>query len=212
MGLRRKTESRRCWPRAHANIVNNARGCLLLAVFLLSGCYPSVHKFWRVTLPGAEYRKNTCVGYVTTYYEYHGIHISVSLGDSGYPLIVYYLPRGATVVVNDKMLRLRSVTSTGTTDEALQLRPALAGLVATSRFRHLGAERMASDNFGPLVGSDKPDVEFAQYIYGVDSRVGADTSAGTLTLPSLTINGQVYDPQDLSFKRETYVGALPVNC
>ena len=71
---------------------------------------------------------------------------------------------------------------------------------------------MASDDFGPHVGSDKPGVDFAQYIYGVDGRVSADTSAGTLTLPSLTINGQLYDPQDLSFKRETYVGVLPVNC
>ena len=71
---------------------------------------------------------------------------------------------------------------------------------------------MASDNFGPLVGSAAPGVELAQYIYGVDKPIRPDTSEGTLTLPSLTIDGQAYDPQQVPFTRQTYVGVLPVNC
>jgi hypothetical protein len=67
------------------------------------------------------------------------------------------------------------------------------------------------DNFGPLEGSDEPDV-LAWYLYGTDAPIPAGVSGGTLRLPSLTINGQRYESQSVVFTQETFAGVLPVNC
>jgi hypothetical protein len=35
---------------------------------------------------------------------------------------------------------------------------------------------------------------------------------GTIEIPAMTINGQHYESQKLTFKRETYVGMAALNC
>jgi len=185
---------------------------VVLSLLALCGCYPSMHKYYRASVPGAEYRKNNCVGYTSAYYEYHGIFISLSFGDAGYPLLKVYVPHGTVVQVNDEVMSLRGKTQTGVIDVTMMLQAAFAGLdnVGWMRARAAGT-RSSPDNFGPLNASDEPGA-LAWYAFGTHTPIPAGVSDGTLRLPSLTINGQRYESQSVSFTQKAFVGVLPVNC
>ncbi len=41
--------------------------------------------------------------------------------------------------------------------------------------------------------------------------IAKDLTEGTIEIPAMTINDQRYDPQKLTFKRETFTGLAAVN-
>ena len=92
------------------------------------------------------------------YYDYHGIFISLSLGDAGYPLLRFYVPHGTVIQVNAKVMRVHGETQTGATEVTLMLHATFAGLGNSGAARPRALTRSSPDNFGPLNGSDEPGV------------------------------------------------------
>jgi hypothetical protein len=191
---------------------------LLTACASLSGCYPSVGKYWRATAPDAAYLNGTCRGSFgpssITYYPYHGIFVSLWLGNVASPALALHIPPGTVVVVNDKTMHIRGQSRTGAVEATLTLIATPGGL------RNMGPDKIygtraetytAPDSFGPLQGGDDHGL-LLWYEYGANGPIPADVTSGTLILPSFTINGQRYQPQSVTFTQETFIGVAPINC
>jgi hypothetical protein len=73
----------------------------------------------------------------------------------------------------------------------------------------------AKDNFGPLEGSgDGSYIRWYRYLPKRQDYplVPKGLTEGTIEIPAMTINGQHYDSQKLTFKRTTSAGLELINC
>jgi hypothetical protein len=199
------------------------RNCLTLALVssisvALSACVPSVSTYWRVTAPGAVYLNSVCYGEFgprsITYYPYHGIFISVEVTDlPGVEYLAFHIPTGSVVQLNGTSMQLQGRSSSGPFSVALSLGAVPHGNSGGPRklFNLRPDPYTAPDNFGPLKGDDD-DGTLLWYNYATDGSIPEGMISGTLTLPSLTINGQRYEAQTLTFTRDKFVGVTPINC
>jgi hypothetical protein len=186
----------------------------------LAACVPTINKYWRVTAPRAAYLKSVCYGETgprsITYYPYHGIFISIQLFNSPIPaLLTLHIPTGSVVQLDGIEMRIHGLSNAGPYETTLSIRAAPHGGVGNAGPPEIYRTRQdpytSPDNFGPLAGGDEQGT-LLWYLYKTDGSIPPGTISGTLTLPSLTIDGHRYEPQSLSFAQDTFFGVTPVNC
>jgi hypothetical protein len=202
-------------------VLNNTyttRALVLMISASLSGCYPSVGKYWRVTVPTATYLNSLCAGSfgppAISYYPYHGIYISIWIDGLAIPTLALHIPTGSLVQVNDRVMHVQGLSKTGPFEATLTLRATPGGFRNVGPYKIYGTRvdpYTSPDNFGPLKGGEDRGITL-WYEYGANSPIPQDTTGGTLMLPSLTINGQHYEAESLTFTQKTSVGVAPINC
>jgi len=127
------------------------------------------------------------------------------------------------VQLNSKTIQVDGLMDTNPYMQTYEIRAASHASIGVNvyprQFTELPDRYTRPDNFGPLEGAGD-DGHLLWYLYTSenpqDSRLGAllpkGVSQGTIEIPSITINGQRYEPQKLTFKRESFVGVAAVNC
>jgi len=199
-------------------------GFLTLSLIALSGCVPSVAKYARIDVPGAVFvHSDRCAGKAGApsliYYPFNGIHISLNLHVL---MIGVHVPVGTVVQLNDTAIRIEGMTDAGPYSATFQLRAVPHSAIFPSGLRAFSGQAdpyTSRNNFGPLAGEKEADeVAWYQFV-AMDSqdprllvRMPQAITKGILHLPSLTINGQMYESQSLSFTLETFVSIESVNC
>jgi hypothetical protein len=186
----------------------------------LSACVPSASTYWRVTAPDAAYFHRSCSGGYgprsITYYPYHGIFISVDLLETPglRVFMTLHIPSGSAVEVDDPMMHVRGLSPEGPLEIVLKLRPTPHGGVGNLGPPSIYRSRdpyVSANNFGPLLGGEDHGT-LIWYLYVTEGSIPQNVISGSLVLPPLTIDGQHYAAQILTFTQEKFVGVLPVNC
>jgi hypothetical protein len=194
---------------------------LSLGLAFVSGCVPMVSTYPRVEHDGAAHLNAGCSAPASsTYYSFHGIYISVDIQAFRLGL---HVPSGNVVQLDGKTIQIDGASGTTPYEATFELRAAARKSIGTSvappEWTVLADPYNGADNFGPLNGSGTGKF-IAWYLYvarvpGDPHRLPAlpnTLEEGTVELPAMTINGQRYDSQKLTFKRARSVGMVPVNC
>ena len=195
-----------------------------LTSIVLAGCLPAAEKYQRIEATGARYFHSICQGgygaQSVVYYPYHGIFISLSI--SNHIALGLHLPEGMTAQLNEEVVHISGFTESGPVDESFPLRAVPQGALGTinpPEFVGLRDPFLSPLNFGPLAGVTERG-RYIWYLFIAETvseprRIMSPPNGllrGTVQLPSMTINGELYEPQTLQFERQTYIGAYPVNC
>jgi hypothetical protein len=204
--------------------IPNRRTALLLASILLSGCVPYVTTYQKIEAPNATYLHSGCQSelgpHSTAYYPFHGIYISIDIRDSRLGL---HIPSGTVVELNGKTIKIDGhvgATAYKATPNLKATSHAQSGVgYAPPQFMESIDHFTTPDNFGPLEGGGNGNY-LLWYLYVFmspdDSRklllVPKGLTEGTIEIPPMTINGQRYESQKLTFKRKSFVGMAAVNC
>ena len=197
---------------------------VLVASIALTACFPYVSSFPKIQAPNATYLHTGCQselgGKTTAYYPFHGIYISIDLNDSRFGL---HIPFGTVVVLEGKIVKIEGLIGATAYQATPNLRATSHSSVgvgyAPAQFMETIDHYTTPDNFGPLEGSGNGSY-LLWYLYMMMSaedshhmfHVPKGLTEGTIEIPAMTINGQRYDPQVLTFKRETFSGLAAVNC
>jgi hypothetical protein len=148
------------------------------------------------------------------YYRYHGIYISVNSTHLRFGL---HVEPGTTVEINGSTIRLQGRTKTGPYDESFPLRADEHSSFSKPPQPFYPESGSASYGFGPLLGDRQRG---APIWYRYNAYIDADPTrvfvlppnllSGTITLPSLTINGTRYESQTLTFQKTFFFGFLTI--
>jgi hypothetical protein len=197
----------------------NEKSVLVFCSFLLSGCVPYVSDYQKVEAPNAVYFNANCGGGPASiaYYPFHGIYISIDANSSRIGL---HIPPGVVVQLNGTTMEITGVIGGALYQSTIDLEAEKRGTGSSGsppQFYVLSDPYTTKDNFGPLEGGgDGQYIRWYSYTAkGHDYRNPAVSKAlteGTITIPALTIDGERFDVQRLTFKRETSVGLVAVNC
>jgi hypothetical protein len=192
---------------------------ILLVLTLLTACVPYISSYQKVEAPAAIYFNPSCLGGPASiaYYPFHGIYISIDADSSSVGL---HIPPGYVAQLNGTTMEIAGliggVPYKGTVELEAAKHP-IGSSGSPAQFYVLSEPYTAKDNFGPLVGGG--DGQYIRwYLYsakGHDYRnpvVPKGLTEGTIEIPAMTINGQRYDAQKLTFKRKTSVGLEVINC
>ena len=179
----------------------------------LCACLPAPGWYPRVTTPsGASHWWDGNWGRPGTenliYYPFHDIHISLN---SGWLALGLHIPPGVTVEINDPTITVQAKSKRGEYKETFQLRAAEHPSFLQPPAPFYPETQIGSYGFGPLNG----DPERRHNIWYRFSAVNpADPKRefvlpssllnGTITVPSLTINGVRYESQTLSFEKSFF--------
>jgi hypothetical protein len=194
-----------------------------VGLIILGGCVPVVTKYPKFDMPGAVYFHLPGFGAASpplvVYYPYHGIHISLFLHTLFFGL---HVPEGTVVQLNDTVVRIRGILAgAGTYDVSFNIQAAPHSYLgdAAKPFRGLPDPYTSSDSLGPLAGAGNGEKLVWYLFMGVNPENSKwivyfpkNLTEGTITLPSLTINGQRYESQSLSFEQKAFAGLECVNC
>jgi hypothetical protein len=202
----------------------NKKTALFFALILLAGCVPYATTYPRIEVAGATCLHPGCQAEVGTksmaYYPFHGIYISIDLRDSRFGL---HIPSGTVVELNGKAIKIDGLLGKTPYQATLNLRAASHASVGIgyepAQFMESIDHYTTPDNFGPLEGGGNGSY-LLWYLYLFQDQQDArrilfipkGLTEGTIEIPAMTINGQHYESQELTFKRETYVGMAAVNC
>ena len=123
----------------------------------LSACVPVSWHYAQIEAPGAVYYQNMCRAGsgppALVFYPFHGIFISLDIIDA--VRLGFHIPKGYTVEVNDKSLRITALDVRGSFEEEYQLRAfkqAALGNGEPPVFLTYPDPYTNTDNFGPLAG------------------------------------------------------------
>jgi hypothetical protein len=203
--------------------MNNRNQLFLLALILyplLNGCVPNATKYWHINAPGAVYFHSECYGSSgprsIAYYPYHGIYLSLELPDT----LALHIPPGSVVQLNATVIRVHGLSGDGPFDATLNMQAMSHGGFANSGPMkiygsgdpHTSDPYTSHDNFGPLRGGRNDEGKSLWYRYEAKGPIPKGAISGTLELPSVTVDGQHYEPQVLTFTQKTFVGFMPINC
>jgi hypothetical protein len=191
----------------------------------LSACVPVSWHYARIDAPNAVYYQNMCHAEfgppALAFYPFHGIFISLDLIDS--VRLGIHVPGGYTVQLNDTSIRIKGQGKGEAFDAVYRIkafRQESLGNGEPRSFLALPDPFTQPNNFGPLTGGAQDDQSIF-YLYlgiqNVDSvRVALPPpetlSEGSIELPSLSINGQRFESQTLSFVRKHYFDFVTANC
>lgn len=194
---------------------------MAISLIAVGGCVPVVTKYPKFDVAGAIYIHEPGLGKLSPpimiYYPFHGIHVSFDLHGL---VLGLHVPAGTVVQLNDTRIQINSATGSGRYDATFAIRAAPHKWTGGARqFLALPDPYTTSDNFGPLVGAGDGE-NIAWYLFVVMNpqdprrleRTPKGLINGTVVLPSLTINGQHYDAQRLSFTQKTFAGLECINC
>ena len=193
----------------------------VVACGLYSGCVPVNEQYQRVEVADAVYLQGLCGDSGPpnwAYYPFHGIFISVSL--TPLQLGLHY-PAGTTVTLDGDTITIRGSRQHELIQLTGHLTPAIhtaLGNAAPEDFDDMSdpldptgksAYHRSSKNRG-LVWANfiARDVHAPNRIFPMPK----DLEHAKILIPSITINGQKFDPQELSIMRKKYTGITPINC
>ena len=197
---------------------------MMVACLISSACVPALESYERIEVPDARYLRSVCYASTGTpsvvYYPYHGIFISLDV--TSWVSLGLHLPAGTTAQLNGNTVHISGTAKTGPVDAIIPIRAARQGSLGGRdplEFRKLSDPYTSADNFGPLTG-DTHDGKYQWYFFISASSdpqprlipSPPDLLRGTVELPSITINGQRYEPQSIPFERHVSAFILPVNC
>jgi hypothetical protein len=198
-------------------IVQTLTGCLIA-----SACVPMSSTYEHINVPGAVYFKNSCRGTVgppaTVYYPFHGIYISLNFTFTTFGL---HIPEGMTVQLSDNTITVNGISKSGPVHTTVHFKAyprGAAGNIDPPEFA-VSAPYTSADTLGPFEGRSVGS-RYVYYLFmGTDANhpnrmisPPFDLTEGTIELPAMTINGQLYEPQTLPFKQTSYFEISPVNC
>jgi hypothetical protein len=202
----------------------NLKCAMFLGSSVLAGCVPYTTTYPKIEVAGASYMHAGCQAEVgeesMVYYPFNGIYISIDLRASRFGL---HIPSGTVVELNGKTVEVSGMMGAAPFRTTLNLKAVSHKSMGTG---YEPAQFMASvdhyttpDNFGPLEGATN-GTYLLWYSYLMmspdDPRkilfIPKGLSEGTIEIPPMTINGQRYESQKLTFKRESFVGMAAVNC
>jgi hypothetical protein len=194
----------------------------LLACCVFSGCFPLVENYQRVEVADARYLQGLCGGsgpHDWTYYPFHGIFISVSLFPS-MQLGLHY-PVTSTATLESNVVIISGSRHNEPIKLAVQLRPALHAALGNSAPEEFDATADPMDpggKHGYRRSSSGRGLVWANFIT-LDTNttnrtvsLPADLERAVIVIPAMTINGQLYGPQELPITVKKYIGVTPVNC
>jgi hypothetical protein len=147
------------------------------------------------------------------YYPYHDIFISVDSRSLWFGL---HIPPGTTVNVNDSTIRLQGQTKNDFYDQSFPIRADQHASFSIPPHTFYPATDTASYGLGPLNGARERGAliwyRFSAYNPDIPKQLLLPTNLlkGTITVPSLTINGARYEPQSVPFERAFYMGFLQI--
>jgi hypothetical protein len=202
----------------------NINTTIFLCSTILTACVPYVTTYPKLQAPNATYLHFGCQAELdaksTAYYPFHGIYISMDMRDSRFGL---HVPFGTVVELNGKTIKIDGLRGTTPYQATFNLRAASHKSVglgyAPAQFMEAIDHYTTPDNFGPLEGGGN-GTYLLWYLYLFQDPqdpqrilfIPKGLTEGTIEIPAITINGQHYDPQVLTFKRETFTGLAAVNC
>jgi hypothetical protein len=202
----------------------NYRTSLLLASMLLNGCVPYVSSYPKIEVADAIYLHSGCQSelgpHSMVYYPFHGIHISIDMYGSRLGL---HIASGTVVELNGKTLKIDGLIGTTPYQATPNLKAfshASFGVgYAPAWFMESIDRYTTPDNFGPLEGGGNGKY-LLWYLYLFVKPDGSrelfllpkGLTEGSIEIPAMTINGQRYESQKLTFKRESFIGVAAVNC
>jgi len=189
-----------------------------------SGCAPMRWSYEKIEAPDARYFQNTCHAGSgppsVAYYPFHGIFISLDV--TNWIGLGLHLPAGTTAQLNGNSVRISGTTSSGAVEATIAIRAARHGSLGSGDPREFNALRdpfTSANNFGPLTG-DTQDGRYVWYLFISETDdpgpriipTPRGLIRGTVELPSMTINGERYDPQVLPLQHQVYAGISSINC
>jgi len=189
---------------------------------LTAACVPMSSTYERIDAPDAVYFKNSCRGTVgppsTVYFPYHGIYISLNFDYTTFGL---HIPEGLTVLLKDNTVKVDGVSKSGAVQKTVHIkvfRQGAAGAIDPPAFS-VSAPYTSPDSLGPFEGRSVGNRYVYYFFMGVNNErpdrtvsLPIDMLDGTIELPAMTINGQLYERQTLPFKQTSYFEISPVNC
>jgi hypothetical protein len=197
---------------------------LFFASILLAGCVPYVTSYPKIEAHNADHLHPGCQSELgpnsTAYYPFHGIYISIDIRASRFGL---HIPSSTVVELNGKTIEINGLIGTARYRATANLEAASHTSVGTgyapAQFMEAIDHYTTPDNFGPLEGGGNGKY-LLWYLYlmmdpqnlGRIEIIPKGLTEGTIEIPAMTINGQHYESQKLTFKRETYVGMAALNC
>jgi hypothetical protein len=201
-------------------IFGRALAALLMCVSF-SGCVPVGMQYQRAEAPGAVYLRGLCGGSGApnwAYYPFHGIFISVSPRPMSVGL---HYPPGTTAQLDANEVTLSGWRQNELFTLTIHLAPA----------DHRAMGNSTPEEFDAMVDPMNPNAKiytsrsskgrgliWANFIgVNVDNPhhvviVPEDLDRAKIVIPAITINGEVYGPQELPIVHKQYVGVIPVNC
>lgn len=151
------------------------------------------------------------------YYPFHGIHISIDIRANRFGL---HIPSGTTVELNGTTIKIAGLIGATPYDATMNLRAAAHKSVgmgyAPEQFMESIDHYSTLDNFGPLEGSASEHPLWYLFLMAKPGEprfaIPKGLTEGTIEIPAMTINGQHYESQILTFKRKSFVAVAAVNC
>ncbi len=195
----------------------------LMGCFTASACVPAWSTYERINAPDAVRYKSACSGTVgppsIVYYPYHGIYISLDFSSTTFGL---HIPEGMTVKLNDNTIKIDGISKSGQVQKTVHFKAFKQGATGSENLPEvhgLAAPYISPDDLGPFEGRSVGNRYVYYFFLGVNDNnpnrlvsLPFDLLEGTIELPSLTINGQRFEPQSLPFKQTSYFEIMPVNC
>jgi hypothetical protein len=206
--------------------VTHQPGCrtsLLFASTLLSGCFPYVSSYPKIEASGATYLHSGCQSepgpYSMAYYPFNRIYISIDILDSH---LGFHIPTGTVVELNGKTIKIDGLLGTTPYQSTINLRAVPhASYIGSAPVRFMESidHYTTPNNFGPLEGGGNGKyLLWFSYVMKTSEdspkmfHAPKGLTEGTIEIPAMTINGQRYESQKLTFKRKSFVGLAAVNC
>jgi hypothetical protein len=194
----------------------------LIGIAITSACVPMSSTYERIDAPDAIRYKNICRGSIgppsTVYYPFHGIYISLNFSSTTLGL---HIPEGMTASLADNTIKIEGESKSGHVQKIVHFKafkPGAAGNNDPPDFS-VTAPYTSPDYLGPLEGRSVGNRYVYYFFMGVDEvhanrmvSLPFDLIEGTIELPAININGERYDPQDLTFKQTKYFEISPINC
>jgi hypothetical protein len=189
----------------------------------LSGCVPVRSPYEHIEIPDARYFRQGCYHTVgppaIAYYPFHGIFISLDVTHT--IELGLHLPAGTTVDLNGSTVHILGVADSGPIDTTIPIRATRHDYVRKGDPLEFGVRDTftSTDNFGPLIG-DTSDGRNLWYSFSSMTsepipqiiRTPSGLIRGTAELPSITINGESFEPQSIPFERRVHTEISPINC
>jgi hypothetical protein len=200
----------------------------ILLLFFLSGCAPISGSYNRIDAPNAVYFGQSCGGAVgpksVVYFPYRGIFLSMDIN----PWIRFgiHVPAGTSAEVLGRTVKIIGETEAGPVEFTASIRPTSIGSFGSASPSEFMAsyastyKGVADNYFGPFSGASQGERHIWYLFTAYDEsqvprrlvQVPTGLVRGTIELPALSVNGQKFDPQQLSFKRDFYREFAPINC
>ena len=196
--------------------IHRLRLSVALCFAVISGCVPMITTYPQIDAADAIYVPGSPFGAASRpsmiYFPFHGIYLSLEMDVLAFGL---HIPAGVVGQLNDTTIRIRGITRNGNYDASFILSAAPHKWLGRPRmFLALPDPYYATEEYvGSLAGSGSGE-NLIWYLFMAknpnDSRrlamIPSGLISGSVTLPSITINGQRYESQTLLFTRKTFVG------